>query len=161
MMKVTEITGFGPPKVYYSDDTAKDYFPLESRPAGLQHMLIVNMDVQTRRIANKKADKTITSSSDDNLVPIDPEDSSDEEVALSSDGSSSDDLDPTDQGVLDGPSDDNLDLTDHGVLDESSDNHPVSIDHSTLEANAQPDFEIYSGLIIQDEDEDRMDGSGS
>ena len=156
MMKVTEITGFGPPKVYYSDDTAKDYFPLESRPAGLQHMLIVNMDVQTRRIANKKADKTITSSSDDNLVPIDPEDSSDEEVALSSDGSSSDDLDPTDQGVLDGPSDDNLDLTDHGVLDESSDNHPVSIDHSTLEANAQPDFEIYSGLIIQDEDEDRM-----
>ena len=138
MMKVTKITGFGPPKVYHSRNTAKDYFPLASRPLGLQHMLVVDMDVQTRRIANKKADETITSSSNDTFVPIDPEDSSDDEIDPSSDGSSSDDLDPTDQGVLDG--------------------HPDSIAPG---ANAQLNSQPYGGPIIEfqdeDEDEDDMD----
>ena len=144
-MKVNKITGFGPPKVYYSDNITKDYFYLASRPPGLQHMLLVDMDVQTRRIANKKADETMIKLSDNNLDPIDPEDSSDDEVDLSSDGYSSDDLDPVDHGAL-------------GV-NGTSDVDSNSVDHSAPVANGQLDPELYNGPIIEfaDEDEDDLD----
>ena len=124
-MKVTEITGFGPPKVYHSDDTTMDCFSLAARPPGLQHMLLVDMDIQTRRITNNKTVETMIKSSHDTLVPIVPGDSSDNEVDPSSDGSSNDDLDPVDCSAL-GAHDSNDPEPYHGPNIEDGDEDEIN-----------------------------------